>query len=319
MSGAGNFPRIIKMNNKGRLVIVFLLVVAAFFGGSVGAKIKYKDGISKVTPTPPVPANPTPVPFNPQKSEKPEIKFFVMSFCPYGNQAEAGLEPVYQLLKDKVSWQPRYIVSQITQDSINQCKQGCAGQVGNEATKKQCEDAIAAGQVKNMDADTCVKTYFPYKTSEECIAKNCNTLKVDSWESLHGVQELNQDVREICAFNLGNLANWWRFVTLVNSNCTANNVDTCWTQQAKDAGLDTAKISACEKGQKSALLIKENADSTKFKATGSPTILINEIVYNGGRSPEDYKKAICSSFENPPEECNTVLGQESTATSGGCE
>ncbi len=248
------------MNKRVSSVIIFLLLVAAFLGGVTYAR--FKDGkltqTAKDKTTQPVTSAPKPTqaPFVPkQKSAKPEVKFFVMSFCPYGNQAEAGLEPVYRLLKDKVSWQPRYIVSQITQDSITQCKQSCAGRVGNEATKKQCEDAITAGQVKNMDADTCVKTYFPYKTAEECITKNCNTLKVNSWESLHGVQELNQDVREVCAYNLGNLDNWWKFITLTNSNCTSANVDTCWTQQAKDAGLDTAEISACEKSQKTALLV----------------------------------------------------------------
>jgi len=311
------------MNKKTSFIIVFLLLVAAFLGGVAFARVKdgklFKTAKDKTTPQVTTAPQPTQAPFVPkQKSAKPEVKFFVMSFCPYGNQAEAGLEPVYQLLKDKVSWQPRYIVSQITQDSITQCKQSCAGRVGNEAAKKQCQDAITAGQVKDMDADTCVKTYFPYKTAEECITKTCNTLKVNSWESLHGVQELNQNVREICAYNLGNLDNWWKFITLTNSNCTSANVDTCWTEQAKSANLDTAKISTCEKSQKTALLVKENAESTKYQAQGSPTIYINETLYNGGRSPEDYKKAICASFENPPTECSQSLGAESAATSGGC-
>jgi len=310
------------MNKKVSFVIIFLLLIAAFLGGMAFAK----GGGSKSTKTntnstaqATSAPQPTQAPFVPkQKSAKPEVKFFVMSFCPYGNQAETGIEPVYQLLKDKVSWQPRYIVSQITQTSIDQCKTSCAGKVGNEAAKKQCQDAITAGQVKNMDADTCVKTYFPYKTADECIAKTCSTLKVNSWESLHGVQELHQDVREICAYNLGNIANWWKFITAVNTNCTASNADTCWAEQAKSAGLDTNKISTCENSQKTALLVKENTESTKYQAQSSPTVYINETLYNGGRSPEDYKKAICASFENPPAECSQTLGAESTTTSGGC-
>lgn len=244
------------MNNKTSYLIILLSLVAAFLAGSTVAKIKYGEGegIGSEKTEPTIVAVPTQIPFNPQKSGKPEIKFFVMSFCPFGNQAEAGLEPVYQLLKDKVTWSPRYIVSENN----------------------------------------------------------------GSFESLHGPAELNQNVREICAFNLGNQDKWWQFVSLVNEKCDSQNADTCWTAQAKTAGLDTAKISACEAGQKTALLRKEIAETQKYKASGSPTVVINGALYNGGRSPEDYKKAICSAFENPPEECNTVLGQESAASNGGC-
>lgn len=312
MSGAGNFPRIIEMNNKGRLVIVFLLVVAAFFGGSVGAKIKYKDGISKVTPTPPVPANPTPVPFNPQKSEKPEIKFFVMSFCPYGNQAEAGLEPVYQLLKDKVVWSPRYIIN----DKKSSCESNCPYKIYNDEAKTRCDEAIKQGQVK--DLETC-KTYFPYTSADECLKKECAGLKAGEYESLHGAQELNQDIREICAFIQGNLDKWWKFISLVNTNCQSTDADTCWKKQAVDAGLNTGEISRCEKTQMKTLADKEIAEAEKYQASGSPIVYINDTLYNGGRSPEDYKKAICLAFENPPEECQQVLGAETQAASGGCE
>lgn len=36
-----------------------------------------------------------------QKSDKPDVKLFVMSYCPYGLQAEKMFLPVYNLLKDK--------------------------------------------------------------------------------------------------------------------------------------------------------------------------------------------------------------------------
>jgi len=41
---------------------------------------------------------------------KPQIDFFVMSYCPYGNQADEGIEPVYQLLKDKAEFKPHYVI-----------------------------------------------------------------------------------------------------------------------------------------------------------------------------------------------------------------
>lgn len=44
------------------------------------------------------------------KSAKPDIKLFVMSFCPYGQQAETVLKPVADLLGDKIVMEPHFIV-----------------------------------------------------------------------------------------------------------------------------------------------------------------------------------------------------------------
>jgi hypothetical protein len=45
------------------------------------------------------------------KSDEPKLEFFVMSFCPYGNQAEDVLKPVYDLLSDYALIEPHYIQS----------------------------------------------------------------------------------------------------------------------------------------------------------------------------------------------------------------
>ncbi|NPA38728.1 MAG: hypothetical protein GXN99_02955 [Candidatus Nanohaloarchaeota archaeon] len=44
------------------------------------------------------------------KSEKPNVSINVMSFCPYGNQAENALKEVIDLLGDKVNFVPHYII-----------------------------------------------------------------------------------------------------------------------------------------------------------------------------------------------------------------
>jgi hypothetical protein len=45
------------------------------------------------------------------KTDKPTVDLFVMSFCPFGNKAEDTIKPVYDLLKNKVSFNFHYIVS----------------------------------------------------------------------------------------------------------------------------------------------------------------------------------------------------------------
>ncbi len=51
------------------------------------------------------------------KNDKPDVNLFVMSFCPYGNQAEDTMLPVYNLLKDKVNWNIHYIVG-VNNDAV---------------------------------------------------------------------------------------------------------------------------------------------------------------------------------------------------------
>jgi len=43
------------------------------------------------------------------KTDKPSVELFVMSFCPYGTQAEKGILPVVALLGDKIDFKLRFV------------------------------------------------------------------------------------------------------------------------------------------------------------------------------------------------------------------
>lgn len=43
------------------------------------------------------------------KADKPKVELFVMSYCPYGTQAEKGILPVANLLKDKIDFNIRFV------------------------------------------------------------------------------------------------------------------------------------------------------------------------------------------------------------------
>ncbi|KUK83185.1 MAG: hypothetical protein XD98_0406 [Microgenomates bacterium 39_6] len=187
------------------------------------------------------------------KSDRPQVQLFLMSFCPYGNQAEEIMMPVVDLLGEVADIVPRYIVSR-------------------------------AGS---------------------------------SYSSLHGEQELNQDVRELCVYKY-QPEKFWDFLKEVNANCSYENADTCWTGPARTVGIDIGKISQCEKEEFSNLLDQEIALTEQHDVSGSPTLLINNTLYRGNRTAEDFKQAICSAFNNPPEECSVILGDEAEAAQGGC-
>ncbi len=43
------------------------------------------------------------------KADKPVVELFVMSYCPYGTQAEKGILPVVELLGDKIDFKLRFV------------------------------------------------------------------------------------------------------------------------------------------------------------------------------------------------------------------
>ncbi len=268
--------------------------------------------------------------FSTEKSKKPEFKFYVMSFCPYGNQIETTLKPVFELLKDQVDWKPQYIFSKV--DDTNAF---CDQRVYNE---EKCLSYIEQGYFTNL---TECKTNF-VETVEECKNKYLLESSETAYSSLHGRGELNQNVREICAYSQAeDKTDWWNFISLTNQNCNQDNVDSCWEQQAKDSNLDTKKIKDCFTKDATSLIDQHLADSEADQAFSSPTLLINGVSFppenayqqDGSgkisinkkvftqdqfRSPEVLKQAVCASFKKQPKECKTELETKATVNQGGC-
>jgi len=145
-------------------------------------------------------------------------------------------------------------------------------------------------QAKGSDA-----TWEEYCTSED-----------EAYCSMHGIQELNQNVRELCIYR-DQPAKFWPFIEKVNTACTSKNVDTCWEQVAKDAGIDTAQVKTCQADERDALLAIEVELNTQYSIKGSPALVVNGTEHSGGRTAEDYKTAICSAFNTAPDKCNQSL------------
>lgn len=290
--------------------LVIALIILSFISGSLWMKLKNLEKEERVEKVEKEEAQPLVADFNPEKKEKPEVKFFVMSFCPFGNQAEAGLKPVAQLLGDKVDWQPVYIVS----DAKKSCQIRCANSVYDE---NRCQQLVDSGRIPDMA--TC-KKYFPYNDKQSCLKEKCAGIKEGEFASLHGDQELHQDIREICAWNMGDEEKWWNFVEKANKNCNSQNADSCWEKQAKEAELDVEAIKKCEQEEGNDLLAQHLGIVEEYGVGGSPTVYINDTLYKGGRQPEDYKKAICAGFKEQPEECKKVLSSSTKGPStGGCK
>jgi len=322
----------INIMKNAKFLIIVLLIIAAFVVGRTSNKFTGEK--AKVAGVQTETGTGKEVEFSPKKSDKPSFKFFVMSFCPYGNQAEAGIKPVFDLLKDKVDWEPHYIVDKSNDAQI---KEMCKNQIYDEA---KCKEYINQGYFPNLDA--CKQRF--YKTEAECFEKTtaeCLATKDGNYYcSLHGRKELNQDIRELCAAKIGDQGKWWQFVSLVNQNCQLDVVDQCWTAQAQQAGFDTNKIQECFTNEAINLLDKEFSASSQFNVSGSPTVLINDTAFppEGAydeegkatmkigkssfaiaeyRSPEGLKSAVCAAFAKAPAECEKELSRTNEVGSGG--
>jgi len=326
----------IKVPLIGVVLFLLLLVAASFAAGF--SLMKNKSSDDSTTPTSKLTSGNI---FDADDTEKPELDFYVMSFCPYGNQIETTLRPVFDLLGDKVTIKPRYIFEKIEGDLATYCKNSSP------------DAANCATYVKNSNGQ--LKDVADCKDQIANMVKNCNNesqyLKIGNnlYSSLHGRVEANQDVRELCAYKIADDKKlWWDFVKNVNDNCTVQNADTCWQEQATKAGLDTNKITECFNNDASALIEVEIADTTKNKISGSPTLMIADksfpptidsastdqnikigkevFALTNTRTSNVIKAALCTGFKNQPKECKTKIEEAVTANrqpagaaaTGGC-
>ena len=202
------------------------------------------------------------------KQDASQALLFVMSFCPYGNQADEAMLPVANLLKDKADIQVHYVI------------------------------------------------YSNYSTGypNYCLDKE------NKYCSMHGIQELNQDVRELCVQKYQK-DKFWDFLKAINVQCTAQNADVCWEAVASSLSINTAKVKTCQKDEALTLLAQEVQLNKTLSVTGSPQLIINGAEYSGARSAEGYKTGLCSGFNTAPAECSQTLqsSADTTNSAAACQ
>jgi len=147
---------------------------------------------------------------------------------------------------------------------------------------------------------------------------------VDSVQSLHGINEAKEDLRQICVMKHYDQETFWNYLMDVNENCypvysDAEELDACWKDAAQKFGIDVNKIETCAYGSEGLNLLKEDEQlADQYGVSGSPTLIINGARYSGSRSSEAFKQAICSGFTTQPSECGQTLSGESSSAQGAC-
>jgi hypothetical protein len=244
----------VKSDFRFLLLSIFLISLSFIFGYSYSKYSSNNNSANTVL-------------YNPQKTDRPKLTLFGMSFCKSSNQVETSLNQIFTLANNKVDFEPHYLFKKITnlQDYCNT--------LHNQ--NQDCKKLVNSKQFSNITE--CQKTLT--SNLDKCLNHN-NYLKSAEgafYTSLHGRQESNQNIRELCAWKLANSDNskWWNFIKFVNQNCDSTNIDSCWSQQAKQAGIDIYKVTECFNKEAFTIIEKELELSTKLNINSAPYIILN--------------------------------------------
>ncbi|MCX6814606.1 MAG: hypothetical protein NTY20_03090 [Candidatus Aenigmarchaeota archaeon] len=202
------------------------------------------------------------------KTDKPNVKMFVMSYCPYGEQAESGLGPALSAIGlSNLSFEPHFVIYSNY----------------NGGGPNYCFD----------------------NASLYC--------------SMHGINELREDIRQMVIWKYWP-DKWWAYVNKVNAETTTGDIESKWKGIATAVGLNPDQIQDHFDKEALDLLKAEAALNAKYSVRGSPTILINDVQYSGGRTPDAFQAGICSAFNTPPVGCSATVNAtaDTNAPAGGC-
>ncbi|MCF7798617.1 GILT family protein [Candidatus Woesearchaeota archaeon] len=126
-----------------------------------------------------------------------------------------------------------------------------------------------------------------------------------AFQSLHGQPETDGNIVQLCARDV-DASKYLDFVLCMNKDASAipNNWEAC----AQSLDYDVEAVRTCYQGDKGKELLSESAaNSVNAGASGSPTIIVNNQPYTGGREINDFKRAFCAAFGNDkPTACDDL-------------
>jgi FKBP-type peptidyl-prolyl cis-trans isomerase 2 len=130
------------------------------------------------------------------KSDKPTLDMYVMSFCPYGQQAEKAVEPVAKLLGDKMAFTPHFVIY------------GTEQYAGQEA--KYCEGGACSmhgvGELHEDMRQLCLWQSTPAKwwAYVDCINSKAKAADVDAtWKTCAQEAGIDATAIESCQASQG--------------------------------------------------------------------------------------------------------------------
>ncbi len=140
----------------------------------------------------------------------------------------------------------------------------------------------------------------------------------DGFSSMHGQEEVNEDIRQVCIEN-NEPEKFWDYL-----NCIApvyRNAGNEWENCAEKAGIDKEQLDTCWQGEEGKNLLKENiAFGNSLGFGSSPTFLVNGryIISGMPRSGAEGIKSFVCTLNQGMVGCNQTLSQGSDQPTGSC-
>jgi hypothetical protein len=194
--------------------------------------------------------------------------------------------------------------------------------LGCEGTKPDADakdKAGAVGEKVSLDFHIMSKCPFGVKVMQAIIpvlekmgdnidfnAYYIGNEKDGELTSMHGEQEVQGNILQLCAKELGDKTQWISFLKCQNEDW--RKIPEGWEKCVETAGLDKAKMKGCFEGDQGKTLLRTSMNVSKEKkATGSPTIFLRGEPYRGGRSESSFARALCAEFkEAKPKYCDEI-------------
>jgi len=308
------------------LVIVVIAVVIFFRGGSTGMAVASNN-------------------LNSEEAANTALKFINENLVqPNTTATLVNVTKFKGIYNVTVSYQERDVSVFLTEDGTNMFLSSPLDITKNLPTQEEQQQAQPTETPKTdkPSVQLYVMAFCPYGIQAESAMKpvidllgskadikvhfiaNVGGTTPDSVQSLHGAVEAQEDLRQVCIMKYYNQKTYWNYVTTINSNCAskyndATSYNTCWKDAASKAGIDASKIDTCSKASEGVELLKaDDTLATTNGVSGSPTLIINGVKYNGARTSDAYKEGICNAFTTAPAECSQNLSTTAAAASGNC-
>ncbi len=143
---------------------------------------------------------------------------------------------------------------------------------------------------------------------------------IDNYCSMHGINETKEDIRQLCIEKYYP-HKFWDYLDEIATNFSYSpaNIEEKWKALADSLGINTTKIEQCAKTEGKQLLANEFKLDQKYHVSGSPTLIINGQTWNGPRSSNMFKWAVCQAFKKQPKECQQSINEtQSVKPAGSC-
>ncbi|MFH1503719.1 MAG: hypothetical protein ABIE36_03620 [Candidatus Diapherotrites archaeon] len=213
--------------------------------------------------------------------------------------------------------------------------QGLTPLISEEATTDTSSNTQTTTEVPKSDipiVELFIWGYCPYGVQAQgplaevaALLGKYADFKAVMYYDGHGEYETQQNQIQECIQDLYP-AKYWAyasgFVEDIYPACSSARTVDCDKIESvklmKSLGIDSTKVLSCVDLRGEGLLSAASARAKELGVTGSPTLVVNSVKVNAARNAEAYKSAVCSAFNNAPEECATVLNSESGTASGNC-